>query len=190
MGASVTTVKVGDVAIDPNIYCQTCYYRSGRKQHCENLTAIGVRNGGFQVQCCSGKAGLSPRDRWIRNRSNDRALACCLHGIDLAQIRPGDTVCVIGGAIGQLMVQLAKLSRSLHHRTCCGGRLLWKTGDSSTRLRKMWGRQCGAQTRGADVVIECAGNLKATQQALMPPVGAAIVHSACQSPMPSSAEAV
>ena len=38
-------------------------------------------------------------------------LACCLHGIDAAGIRPGSTVCVIGGgAIGLLMVQLARLS--------------------------------------------------------------------------------
>ena len=38
-------------------------------------------------------------------------LACCLHGIDLAGIKPGQKVCVIGGgAIGLIMVQLAKLS--------------------------------------------------------------------------------
>lgn len=38
-------------------------------------------------------------------------LACCLHGIDRANIQVGDTVCVIGGgAIGLLMVQLAKLA--------------------------------------------------------------------------------
>ena len=38
-------------------------------------------------------------------------LACCLHGIDAAGIRPGSTVCVSGGgAIGLLMVQLARLS--------------------------------------------------------------------------------
>ena len=38
-------------------------------------------------------------------------LACCIHGIDLAQIHTGDTVLVIGGgAIGLLMVQLAKMA--------------------------------------------------------------------------------
>ena len=39
-------------------------------------------------------------------------LACCLHDrIDLAHIKVGDVVCVIGGGtIGQLMVQLARLA--------------------------------------------------------------------------------
>ena len=47
---------------------------------------------------------LSRRARW-------RAVSCCLHGIDLTGIRPGDTVLVIGGGpIGQLMLQLARLA--------------------------------------------------------------------------------
>ena len=38
-------------------------------------------------------------------------VACCLHGIDLCEIRPGHQVVVIGGGmIGLLMVQLAKLA--------------------------------------------------------------------------------
>lgn len=38
-------------------------------------------------------------------------LACCLHGIDRVGILPGQSVCVIGGgAIGLMMVQLARLS--------------------------------------------------------------------------------
>lgn len=38
-------------------------------------------------------------------------LGCCLHGIDRAGIRTGDTVLVIGGGtIGQIMIQLARLA--------------------------------------------------------------------------------
>lgn len=37
-------------------------------------------------------------------------VACCLHGIDMCEIRPGSQVVVIGGGmIGLLMLQLAKL---------------------------------------------------------------------------------
>lgn len=37
--------------------------------------------------------------------------ACCLHGLDMCEIRPGHQVVVIGGGmIGLLMVQLAKLA--------------------------------------------------------------------------------
>ena len=38
-------------------------------------------------------------------------VACCLHGLDMCEIRPGHQVVVIGGGmIGLLMVQLAKLA--------------------------------------------------------------------------------
>lgn len=38
-------------------------------------------------------------------------LGCCLHGIDKANIRTGDTVLIIGGGtIGSIMIQLAKLA--------------------------------------------------------------------------------
>jgi threonine dehydrogenase-like Zn-dependent dehydrogenase len=43
-------------------------------------------------------------------------LACCLHGIDMTEIKPGSTVVVIGGGmIGLLMLQLCKLKGS--HKT-------------------------------------------------------------------------
>ena len=36
-------------------------------------------------------------------------ISCCLHGIDLTNIRPGNTVMVVGaGNIGMIMIQLAK----------------------------------------------------------------------------------
>ncbi len=36
-------------------------------------------------------------------------LACCLHGIDLAGTRPGQTVLIVGdGTIGLIMLQLGK----------------------------------------------------------------------------------
>ena len=40
-----------------------------------------------------------------------KPVSCCLHGIDLAGIRCGDTVMVIGGGtIGMIMLQLAQIS--------------------------------------------------------------------------------
>ena len=82
-------------------------------------------------------------------------LACCLHGIDLAQIRPGDTVCVIGGgAIGQLMVQLAKLSGAariiLSEPVAQRRQIALENGADFVidPFAEEWGRQCGAQTLG------------------------------------------
>lgn len=78
------------------------------------MEAIGVtRDGGFAEYC------IAPQKQCIvlnpalplRYGAMTEPLACCLEGIDRANIRPGETVCVIGGgAIGFLMVQLARLS--------------------------------------------------------------------------------
>ena len=101
-------------------------------------------------------------------------LACCLHGIDRAQIRTGDTVLVIGGgAIGLLMVQLAKLSGAsqvllsepVQTRREIGLQLGANAAidpiheDLTARIRALTGMD------GVDVVIECVGNTIATAQA-------------------------
>lgn len=178
IGSAVTSVKVGDkVAIDPNIYCQKCYYcRSGKKQHCENLTAIGVnRHGGFaEYSVVPEKQAFRLADH-VDSEVGAMAepLACCIHGVDLAQIESGSSVCVIGGgAIGQLMVQLAKLA---------GAATIILS--EPVALRREIGLANGANfainpfeeepgqavrrivSRGADVVIECVGHPAATRQA-------------------------
>ena len=78
------------------------------------MEAIGVtRDGGFAQYSLIPAAQafkLEPTVPW-EAAAMAEPLACCLHGIDLAGIQVGDKVCVVGGgAIGLLMVQLAKLS--------------------------------------------------------------------------------
>lgn len=101
-------------------------------------------------------------------------VACCLHGIENIEIREGDTVCVIGGgAIGLIMVQLARLrgasrvilSEPVEMRRKIGLRIGADEavdpikGDLKERIRAVTG------TEQVDVVIECAGNPAATRQA-------------------------
>ena len=178
IGSAVKTVLVGDrVAVDPNIYCQKCYYcRNGKKQHCENLFAIGVnRHGGF------AEYSIIPEKQAFRLADHvdyevgamAEPLACCIHGIDLAQIKSGSSVCVIGGgSIGQLMIQLSKLA----------GASTVILSEPVARRREI-GLENGADfaidpfvddprsavnslsSRGVDVVIECVGNTSATRQA-------------------------
>ncbi len=116
IGSDVKNIKVGDhVCIDPNIYCNECdACRMGKKQNCENLKAIGVtRNGGFAqysivpaTQCFKIKDDIP--FEWA---AMAEPLGCVLHGIDLANIHPGQSVLIIGGgAIGLLMAQVAKLA--------------------------------------------------------------------------------
>ena len=179
VGAAVKTLHVGDhVAVDPNCYCGECHYcRRGKKQLCTNLHAIGVNeNGGFADFCYAPEAQCFLLDPELPLEYGAMAepLACCLHGIDRAQIRTGDTVLVIGGgAIGLLMVQLAKLSGAsqvlLSEPVAARREVGLQLGanaaidpvheDLTARIRALTGMD------GVDVVIECVGNTIATAQA-------------------------
>ena len=178
VGEGVTGFAVGDhVTVDPNIYCGHCAYcQNGKKQLCPSMEAIGVtRDGGFAQYSlipASQAFKLEPTVPW-EAAAMAEPLACCLHGIDLAGIQVGDKVCVVGGgAIGLLMVQLAKLS----------GASQIVLSDPNEKRRQV-GLQLGANaaidpTRpdaqeafaqvlggGANVVIECVGNVPAVKSA-------------------------
>ncbi len=178
IGKAVTNVSVGDhVTIDPNIYCGICSYcRNGKKEMCTDMQAIGVNfNGGFAnysvvpaKQCVRVDPGLC-----FEAAAMTEPLACCIHGIDLAGIHVGMSVCVIGGGpIGQFMVQLARLSGASHVIL-----------SEPVKMRRDLGLSLGADCaidpgeapieeqilrlngKGADVVIECVGSGRATEQA-------------------------
>lgn len=179
LGEGVEIFQVGDhVTVDPNIYCGKCRpCRIGKKQVCENLRAIGVnQDGGFAQYCTAPQEQcyrLDPRTP-LRLGAMAEPLACCIHGIDRAGIRHGDTVCVIGGgAIGLMMVQLAKLGGAgaviLSEPEAARREIGLRVGadwavdpiheDMPARLRELLGSD------GADVVIECVGSTIATAQA-------------------------
>ena len=179
VGEAVTTVRVGDhVTVDPNIYCGKCHYcKIGKKQLCTGLYAIGVnRNGGFAEYCAVPETQCYQLEKQvpIKYGAMTEPLACCIHGIDRAHIVPGNTVCVVGGgAIGLIMVQLAKLSGA--------SRVIL---SEPVEMRRQIGLQVGADftvdpiheelpakieeylgVPGVDVVIECVGNTVAVKQA-------------------------
>lgn len=178
-GENVKSLKAGDhVSVDPNSYCGKCHYcRIGKKQLCASLYAVGVnRNGGFEEYCAVPETQCYPLSPSVPLKYGAMAepLACCLHGIDRAGIRVGDTVCVIGGeAIGLMMVQLAKLSGAsrviLSEPVAMRREIGLKLGadhaidpiheDISERISAITGMP------GTDVVIECVGNTTAVQQA-------------------------
>jgi L-iditol 2-dehydrogenase len=116
IGSGVKDVRIGDrVAVDPNIYCGKCYYcRNGKSHLCERLTAIGVTiDGGFAEYCIVPDSQVYhlPENVSYAEGALGEPIACCLHGIDLAGIIPGDTVLIIGGGtIGLIMLQMAKLA--------------------------------------------------------------------------------
>lgn len=114
-GAEVTGWQAGDrVCVDPNRYCGTCdFCRNGIAHFCTNMIGYGTTvNGGFAEYCSVNESQVY---RLGDNTSFEQGamtepVACCLHGIDMCDIRPGSSVAVIGGGmIGLLMLQLARL---------------------------------------------------------------------------------
>ncbi len=178
VGEGVTGFAVGDhVTVDPNIYCGHCAYcQNGKKQLCPSMEAIGVtRDGGFAQYSripASQAFKLEPTVPW-EAAAMAEPLACCLHGIDLAGIQVGDEVCVVGGgAIGLLMVQLAKLSGASQivlsepneKRRQVGLQLGANAAIDPTRpdAQEAFAQVLGG---GANVVIECVGNVPAVKSA-------------------------
>ena len=178
VGEGVTGFAVGDhVTVDPNIYCGHCAYcQNGKKQLCPSMEAIGVtRDGGFAQYSripASQAFKLEPTVPW-EAAAMAEPLACCLHGIDLAGIQAGDKVCVVGGgAIGLIMVQLAKLSGASQivlsepneKRRQVGLQLGANAALDPTRpdSQEAFAQALGG---GANVVIECVGNVPAVKSA-------------------------
>jgi (R,R)-butanediol dehydrogenase/meso-butanediol dehydrogenase/diacetyl reductase/L-iditol 2-dehydrogenase len=92
-------------------YCGTCYYcRNGQEQHCQHAQS--------NMSAMSDYIVVSEQQVYKLPDAIDMKIGClsepvsvCLHGTDLANIRPGKKVAVSGGGgVGLLCMQLAKLS--------------------------------------------------------------------------------
>lgn len=179
VGDAVTRFRPGDhITVDPNRYCGKCHYcQIGKKQLCENLYAVGVnRNGGFAEYCAvpEDQCFLLPPEMSLRFGAMTEPLACCLHGMDRVPLRAGDTVLVVGGgAIGLMMLQLARLRGAsrvgLSEPVAMRRRIAEELGADFTvdpvseSLPEALEKHLGIS--GADVIIECAGNPVAVRQA-------------------------
>lgn len=116
VGSEVKKYKAGDrVCIDPNCYCGACDpCRNGVAHFCENMMGYGTTvNGGFAEYCAvdERQVYLLGENTTFEQGAMAEPVACCLHGIDMCEIQPGQQVVIIGGGmIGLLMLQLAKLA--------------------------------------------------------------------------------
>ncbi|TCR92230.1 zinc-dependent alcohol dehydrogenase family protein [Rhizobium sp. BK376] len=182
IGEGVADFRVGmRVTGDPNIACGRCSQcRRGRVNLCEKLQAIGIhRDGGFAeyVILPQNQAVELPLDLDPLHGTFCEPLACCLHGIDLAEIKTGDSVVVLGGGvIGLLVVQLARLAgasrvvlvtrhpekRALAERLGATATLDPTGHDPIAAINGASGLLPG----GADVVIECAGVRETVEQSV------------------------
>lgn len=116
VGSEVTNYKAGDrVCIDPNCYCGACEpCRNGVVHYCEHMIGYGTTvNGGFAEYCAVNERQVYKLgdNTSFEQGAMTEPVACCLHGMDMCEIRPGHQVVVIGGGmIGLLMLQLSRLA--------------------------------------------------------------------------------
>ncbi|HOW86560.1 MAG TPA: zinc-dependent alcohol dehydrogenase family protein [Candidatus Aminicenantes bacterium] len=117
VGRGVRYFKEGDrVTADPNVFCEACYFcKRNLQNHCEDLRVIGVSgcqaNGAFAEYVAVPFKNVFPLDDAISFTQGAfvEPLACVAHGLDLAGIRFGSDVLVVGaGPIGLLLLQSLK----------------------------------------------------------------------------------
>jgi L-iditol 2-dehydrogenase len=165
--------KVGQVvSVDPNIVCGTCPdCIAERTAFCPELTALGVNiNGGLaeyvltpDSQIYPVKADLNPL-----HLAFIEPLACSIRGLDLANLKGGEKVAVLGGGvIGLLVVQLAKLAGAseivLITRQKFRRDVALKIG--ATRVIDPNSEDVNTVVTNMDVVFECAGAVETFKQA-------------------------
>jgi len=166
------------VVIDPNISCGGCWYcRRGLVHLCDHLRALGVDiDGGmaeYSIVPASQMYELPPGFP-VEAGAFVEPVSCALHGIDKANIQPGDAVVIVGGGtIGLLMLQLALssgASRVIVVEPAAHKRELARQLGASDAIDPASADVNAAvfdlTSVGADVVIECAGRQAAMSQAV------------------------
>ena len=155
------------VSVDPNIVCGDCFdCRAGRTAFCPSLSALGVNiNGGLaeyvlvpDTQIYKVSDSLNPL-----HLAFIEPTACCIRGMDLADLKGGETVAVLGGGVmGQIVVQLSKLAGAsqitMVTRQKAKRDLAMTLGasDSVDPKEKDYSRKMEKY----DVVFECAGSVE------------------------------
>lgn len=114
LGPETRGFRVGDrVTVDPNVVCHACDYCRGGLEHlCERVRSMGVHRDGADAELCVMPAAnvyRIPEDLSDEAAAFCEPLACAVHGLDLAGVKLGDTVLVLGaGGMGNLIAQCAR----------------------------------------------------------------------------------
>jgi threonine dehydrogenase-like Zn-dependent dehydrogenase len=135
------------------------------------MNAIGVtRDGGFAEYCTiPAEAAIKvPGDMPLEVAAFAEPVACCLHGIDLTNIKTGNQILIIGaGTIGLIMIQLANIGG-------CSKIAVIEPDAKKRELAKKFGADMVFASADeymevnfrADRVIECAGKIETAEFAI------------------------
>ena len=157
VGSGVKNLQVGDhVSGDPNIM---------------NIGVGTTVDGGFAefVAMKASHVFAVPKSVDLLYAAMSEPVSCCVHGIDICNIKAGDTVLVMGGGpIGMISVQLAKLSGAaqviLSEPVEEKRALALKLGAdlAVNPIEQNLDEFLAGVTKNVNCVIECVGNTRAT----------------------------
>ncbi|MBV9759498.1 MAG: zinc-binding dehydrogenase [Acidobacteriaceae bacterium] len=172
VGAGVAGFAIGQRVVAANSApCDRCFFcLRGQQNLCEDL----LFNNGAYAEFIRIPARIVEKNTYhippgldYRDAALAEPLACALRGLDECQVRPGDTVAILGlGPIGLMLVRLARqafgarvvaIARRLEpvdRAIALGaheGLLMGKDDALVSQLRSL------TEGRGADVVIEAVG---------------------------------
>jgi L-iditol 2-dehydrogenase len=167
------------VTVNPEWPCSGCFYcLRGMPGHC--IAPTKLEPGGmaeFVRVPAPLVAGIYPlpADVQLQHAAFSETLACVLQGLEVADIRPADTVVILGaGGVGLCFLQLARLRGAsrvfVGIRRKRGLDMLSRLGadhvftGSVEALRRGVAEETGGH--GADVVIEATGAVEMYMQAL------------------------
>lgn len=173
VGSEVTRFRPGQRVVAANSApCGMCFFcRRDKENLCEDLLfnngayAEYVRIPGPIVDCNTHEL---PEDLGYREAAMVEPLACVLRGLDESNVRPGDTLTVIGlGPIGLMFVRMAKLMGArviaigrrraqLERAEQMGAAELVLSPRAALPVEEVKGLTDGR--RGSDVVIEAVGS--------------------------------
>ena len=112
VGAAVRHVTPGDaVALDTSVACKTCFHcREARPFMCPNRLAVGAGFSEHNVVPASVVYKLPPGVPPFMGALAE-PLSCAIHAVERGELRPADSVAIIGGgALGLLVLVVARLS--------------------------------------------------------------------------------
>ncbi len=143
----------------------------GSEHLCENLSSMGVHIHGADAEFCvmpESNVYKIPDSVSFEEAAFCEPLACAIRGLELAHVRQGDTVLVLGaGGMGNLITQLA--SRAGAAQVIVSEPIQFRREkaleNGATSVIDPTRQDVDAELRkirriGADVVFEVAGNLK------------------------------
>ncbi len=179
-GEAVRGVRVGDrVAFETHIPCGRCYAcRTGNAHNCEHVVLFGIdHDGAFARYAAAPESVLFrlPDGMTFETGALLEPAGVAMHAIQRSEMRPGDTVAVVGcGPIGLMSARLAQLAGAsrvvcfdVNPRRTSAARDLGAIGLDPTSASAMDEVARLAATRGGvDVLIEASGAAEAYGWAL------------------------